>query len=85
MLYIYVGASFFDWLSNAFCADNYGQKGRLVRWKNLPTLSILLILSVTIITSAKGHNSIAFHPEHLKFRHFNYTLFSGICDCVSLF
>ena len=52
-MYIYGGASLFDWLGNVFWC-RYVQKGRLDRWKNLPSLSILSILDVTIITSVQG-------------------------------
>ena len=53
MLYICDGATLFDWLGNVFLSS-YVQKGRIDRWKNLPSLSNLSILDVTIITSGQG-------------------------------
>ena len=53
MLYICDGATLFDWLGNVFLC-RYVHKGRLDRWKYLPSLSNLSILDVTIITSVQG-------------------------------
>ena len=52
------------WLGNVFLC-RYVQKGRLDRWKNLPSLSNLSILDVTIITSGQGP---AFYTQRARLK-----------------
>ena len=77
MLYICDGATLFDWLGNVFLC-RYVQKGRLDRWKNLPSLSNLSILDVTIITSGQGP---AFYTQSARFSQ----VLNDLAECMQQF